>query len=287
MKKILLTILLSSSLLLSNQAIELQEKQIADTKAQIAALQANLKKLEAALPVSVEKQKAIELAKQEEKNKLVTHTEFGFTKTQGNTDTTAFNLDTKLKKAWDKHIFALSIDAHFAEDSGVETKNKYLTELTYDYQFTKRFAFSYLNGLKNDKFSGYDYQFYSGPGAKYKAIVSDKHNLTLDGNVLYSKDKIERTSTVASYTKDYTSLRAKAAYQWQMFDNLKFSQEASYRTEAEKTNNFFVFSKTAFSSKISDIFSAGISYKVDYVNLPATGKEHSDKTLTANLIMDY
>ena len=71
-----------------------------------------------------------------------------------------------------------------------------------------------------------------------------------------------------------------------MLENLKFDQELSYRGSFEESKKYFVFSKTAFTSKLSDMFSAGLSYKVDYVNEPGD-KEKSDTTLTANLIIDY
>jgi hypothetical protein len=44
--------------------------------------------------------------------------------------------------------------------------------------------------------------------------------------------------------------------------------------------------KTTLTSKLSDIFSAGLSYKVDYVNLPSV-QEYADTTFTANAIIDY
>jgi len=234
---------------------------------------------------------------------LVTHTELGYIKTDGNTETQTFNLDAKAQKGWGRHIFHFAFDGQYADDAGVETKNKYFVELEYDYEVTDRFAWDYLVGYKSDKFSAYNYQSYTGPGAKYKAIVSEKHNLSVEGNILYSMDEVmeERTltgdvvsypyptgSTVSrpSFSDDYTSYRAKGVYTWQMLENLKFEQEASYRASFEDADKYFVFSKTAFSSKISDIFSAGISYKVDYVN-EAGDKENTDTTLTLNLIMDY
>lgn len=218
-----------------------------------------------------------------EDNKLKTHAEFGFISTSGNTDTTSYNLDLEMKKAWDKHHLKFIVDAQYADDSGVETNNKFLTELQYDYDITDRFAFDYLLGYKEDKFSGYKYQFYTGPGAKYKAIKEEKQNLTLEGNILYSKDKVE----VTNETNDYTALRAKGVYEWQILDNLKFTQDLSYRVELDETENYFVTSKTAFASKISDIFSFGISYKVDYVNTPPAENKRSDRTLSANLIADF
>ncbi|MEA3330552.1 MAG: DUF481 domain-containing protein [Campylobacterota bacterium] len=238
---------------------------------------------------------------------LITHTEFGYIETQGNTVTKTFNLEAKIQKSWQKHIFALTFDGQYASDKSIETKNKYLIELEYDYEITDRFAFDYLTGFKQDKFSTFNYQFYTGPGVKYKAIKAKKHDLSLESNILYSQDDIADINyatdgSVIDYPnpddkstatredgelKDYVSFRVKAVYGWQIFENLKFDQELSYRVDLEDTKNFFAFSKTAFSSKFTDVFSAGISYKVDYVNMPSTDKEYTDRTLTANLIIDF
>jgi len=239
-------------------------------------------------------------------DKLVTHTELGYIQTDGNTKTKTFNLDAKVKKGWGKHILDLHLDGQYASDKDTETKNKYIVELVYDYEFTDRFSLNYLNGYKSDKFSSFNYQAYTGPGAKYKLIVSPNHNLSLDGNILYSVDDIADVeydsngdiieypnanntpvATVAEGENDsYAGYRVKGVYAWQMLENLKFDQEVSYRGSFKDSKKYFVFSKTAFSSKISDIFSAGISYKVDYVNEPGD-KEKSDTTLTLNLIVDY
>jgi putative salt-induced outer membrane protein len=237
---------------------------------------------------------------------LVTHTELGYIETTGNTKTTTFNLDAKAKKGWEKHIGNFMFDGQYASDNSIETKNKFVTEVTYDYEFTNRFSFNYLLGYKKDRFSGFESQLYTGPGAKYKAIVSDAHNLTFDGNILYAEDiydtvYVDGTGAVIAYPastagstvqtpsyKDrYSAYRVKGVYSWQMLENLKFDQELSFRGSFEKSDNYFAYSKSALSSKISSIFSAGVSYKVDYVNIPADGKEKTDTTLTLNLIMDY
>lgn len=281
MKKYLLLLLTLSSLVFAkNLSIE---QQIAEAKAKIAALQVNVTQLESSLPKNLDKENLAKLAPQEKKNTFVTHTEFGLITTSGNTDTTNYNLDLNVKKSWDKHVFGLTFDAQYADDNGIETKTKFLTELNYDYELTDRFAFNYLVGYKDDKFSGYNYQAYTGPGVKYKAIKEEKHNLSLEGNILYSQDELE----LASKTSNYGAFRAKAIYEWQILESLKFAQDLSYRTEIEDSNNYFVYSKTALISKVSDIFSFGINYKIDYVKAPPASTQHSDKTLTINLIADY
>ncbi len=243
-----------------------------------------------------------------EDNKLVTHTQLGYIETQGNTVSKIFNFEGNIKKGWGRHITTLSLDVLYGSEDEIENKNKFLVEFEYDYEITDRFALDYLVGYKEDKFSGFDYQAYTGPGAKYKAIITDNHNLTLDGNILYAQDSKENlyydslgeqlfypfanvirdpSKTVNGEVHSYGAYRAKLIYSWQMLENLKFAQDLSYRAAMDDETEYFVESNTAFSSKISDIFSAGISYKVDYINNAADGKEYSDRTFTANLIIDY
>ena len=298
MKKIVLTSLVASSLIMAAQTQA--PKTQAEIKAEISKLEMQLNSLKTQM-------KTFEVVKVS-KDKLKTHTELGYIGTTGNTNTKTFNLESKLKRKWGKHEGTLTFDGQYADDKGIESKNKFRVEIEYNYAFTDRFAFSYLLGYKQDKFSVFDYQAYTGPGAKYKLIVTPNHNLTFEGNVLYSVDEYTQvnyadsaktkiiaypnaanTPTLAtdpSFSDDYTAYRAKAVYTWQMLKNLKFAQEASYRGSFENANRYFVYSKSALTSKLSDIFSAGISYKVDYVN-QAGDKKNTDTTLTANLIVDY
>jgi len=240
-------------------------------------------------------------------NTLVTHVELGYIKTDGNTKVETLNIDANAKKGWKKNIFTFLIDAQNGNDNGVENKNKFVAELNYDYALTDTFALNYLVGYKSDKFSGYTYQFYTGPGIKYQAIVAKKHHLSLEANLLYAKDSIEAVYTdstgaiisypntttgmhlaQARYNDQYASYKIKAIYNWQILVNLKFDQELNYRGSVKnKQDNYFIFSKTALTSKLSDIFSAGISYKYDYIDSPAPGKKNADTTLTANIIIDY
>ncbi len=227
-------------------------------------------------------------------NNLKANANFGYISTTGNTETTTYALDGKVKKGFSKHIFELTLDGQYASQTDLntdvesETVNKYFAELEYNYEFTNRFAFGYILGIKQDTFSSYTYQSYTGPGAKYKAIVDEIHNLTVEGNLLYARDKFKDfIPTKDTAIDSYASVRVKGLYEWQMLENLKFSQEASYRTDISDTDKYFVFSKTALTSKLSDMFSAGLSYKIDYINIIEPGKEHSDNTLTATLGVDY
>lgn len=243
----------------------------------------------------------------QERSELVTHTELGYIETSGNTQTQTFNLESRAKKEWNKHVASFLFDAQYATNNAIEIKNKYVAELTYDFEMSQRFSLNYLLGYRQDRFSGFESQLYTGPGVKYKAIISKEHNLDLDGSLLYSSDRYDATYVNATtgaviaypnstegatlqrgvYSSDYMAYRLKGVYNWQIAENLKFNQEATFRGSFQESENYFVFSKTALSSKFTDMLSAGLSYKVDYVNIPAVGRESTDTTLTANLIVDY
>lgn len=276
MKKISLSLLLFSSLLLSDELFDVKMKQITDTKAQIKALQESLVELEASLPPQIEKIK-------EKDREIKTHAEFGYVNNKGNTNTQSLTLDANIKKTWNKHSLSFAVDGEYASDDGEDTKNKYLLELEYDYKLSNRLFFSYLVGYKYDEFSGYDYRTYTGPGLKYITIDTKNHNLILENSILYAKDKTKETNEI----DEYASYRAKGVYTWQMLENLKFEETLTYSTDISEVSKFFVFSKTAFISKLSDIFSVSLSYKIDYVNQPEDDKVHSDRTLSANLIADF
>ena len=227
----------------------------------------------------------------EEENEFKTHTELGYIETQGNTNTQTFSLDFMAKKAWERHSLKLDVDAQYAKDSDVESKNKIATELAYDYEITKRFSFDYLIGYKVDKFSGFDSQFYTGPGAKYKILNEKAHKWNIGANLLYARDEIaEDTSVVPpvdAHTNTYASYVAKTDYTWQILSSLKFIQELSYRSEFQASENYFAYSKSAIESKINGNFSMGVNYTVDYKNNPPAGKEYADRSFAVSLIIDY
>jgi putative salt-induced outer membrane protein len=273
MKKITLSILAASTLALASEQSTLQ-------------LEADIAKAEAVQKAATEKLAALK-AKRPQNTELMTHLQLGYINTSGNTQTETFSLDGTMKKEWGVNNLALTVDAQYGQADNIETKNKYFLELEYGYKFTSKFSLTYVVGFKNDKFSSYNYQSYTGPGVKYEAYKSSTQLLNVDASVLLSKDEQRTDLATPNFDETYSSYKAKATYELKIMDNLKFNQELSYRASFEESDNYFVFSDSSLSSKISDIFSAGIAYKIDYTNFVPSSIERTDKTLTAFVSVDY
>lgn len=208
--------------------------------------------------------------------------EFGYIQTGGNTNTEALNFELDAKKNWDKHSLKFEADAQYANSDGKENSNRITSELSYGYDYSDIFTYGYLVGYKQDKFSGYDYQFYTGPNIWYKMIDTNVEHLSFEFALLYAKDKLEDEPA-----DRYLSSRARVMYDRKILDNLKFEEDFSYRTSLKDFENFFIVSKTSLVNKLTDIISAGISYRIDYAGVVLDDKKKQDTTFMVNLILSY
>lgn len=213
---------------------------------------------------------------------LITHSEFSYINTKGNTDTTSLAFEGSAKKQWEGHTFRLNAAMYKSTDNGSASKDKWSGEFNYDFQICPQTSINYLIGYKEDRFSGFEYQLYTGPGMGVKAIDSTRHKLDFQANILYGQDKPENLSS-----DNYFSSKLGVIYRWQIQENFKFIQEATYRINLEASEQNFFYSKTAIETKINSTLSMGISYKIDYVNSPPPPSVNTDQTLLASLIIDY
>lgn len=213
---------------------------------------------------------------------IVTHSEFSYINTKGNTNTSSLAFEGSAKTSVGLNIFRANVNAYVSSDNGETSKNKWSSELNYDYQFCPRVSLNYLGGYKQDRFSGFDYQFYTGPGMGVKLLDEPKHHLDLQANLLYGRDKPDNLSA-----DGYFSSKLGGIYRWQVQENLKFIQEATYRINLEDTRYNFGYSKSAVETKINASLSMGVSYKVDYINTPPPPSQPTDRTFLASLIIDY
>ena len=80
--------------------------------------------------------------------KVVTHSEFSYINTKGNTDTTSLAFEGNAKTSVGVHVFRAHVDAYRSSDSGQTSKDKWSSELNYDYRLCPRVSLNYLAGYK-------------------------------------------------------------------------------------------------------------------------------------------
>ena len=211
-----------------------------------------------------------------------THSEFSYNNTKGNTNTSALVFDGNARQSWDIDDVRLHVDARRSTSNGDVLTDKWSSELDYDHKLDHKWSFNYLAGYRSDRFSGYHYQYYTGPGLGYDVIKNQEDTLNFQGNILYSVDKPDN-----DIEKSYASTKLGVLYTHQIYENLKFVEYANYRLNLQSTNHWFVYSKTGLESKINQVLSIGMNYKIDYVNLPPLAAKSMDRIFLITVIMDF
>ncbi len=234
--------------------------------------------------------------------KMTTHAELSYANTGGNTESQDVAGNLKLYIPFYKNDIRFvgnvlySENDRFDENGTYEdterTKNRWDAELNYDYNFNDFVAFNYVLGAKGDEFSSFVYQVYTGPGAILTPIKNDAHALKFQGNVLYMWDEVREdtatTPVTEEYMHKYSGYMVSMDYAFQFTANSKFTQYLMYRSAFDDASNYFAKSKTAVESKVSDIFSMGVSYTVDYTNEKAHDvRSYTDRVFLASLIVDF
>ena len=237
-----------------------------------------------------------------DEEKMTTHAELSYANTGGNTESqdVAGNLKMKLPIGNNTLRFVgnvlysdtTSYDENGTFEDNLRTKNRWDAEGNYDYNFNKVIAFNYILGGKGDEFSTFEYQIYTGPGGIVTAVKNDEHDLKFQANVLYLWDRLRKdTSTTPitdAYMHDYAGYQASMDYVFQFTKSAKFIQYLMYRSEFGDSSNYFAKSKSALESKISDVFSMGLSYTIDYTNNKADDvRSYTDSVFLASIIADF
>lgn len=231
-----------------------------------------------------------------EAENFAAHTELSYANTAGNTESQDIAGNLKFKYPFYQNAIRFegnvlySTSKNFDTNVTSATKNRWNAEANYDYNFNKRIAFNYIAGAKGDKFSTFVYQAYTGPGALWTAFQNESNTLKFQGNILWSWDEhrepYEAGSTDTMHS--YAGYQLSMDYAYQITKTSKFTQYLMYRSEFEDTTNYFAKSKTALEAKMSDIFSLGVSYTVDYTNDKAADvRSYTDRVFLASLIADF
>ncbi|MBT8489586.1 MAG: DUF481 domain-containing protein [Deltaproteobacteria bacterium] len=232
---------------------------------------------------------AIVYAQEEEKKveeiTWKTRAEFSYVKTSGNSDneTMSGKLETKREEAVNRYYGKANVFR--AEDNNNDTANKWLLDGRWERVLSDRlYGFLTANYLK-DKFSGYKYRVGGGPGVGYEIVKTKDHTLKGSVAVLYYHD---RYSVGPEKSDDYVSGKAAISYEWQIWDNLKFKEDAYYLVSFEDTQKYFINSETALEVKIKEKVSLGISYIINYQNEPPSNNiKQTDKIFLTSLIIDF
>jgi putative salt-induced outer membrane protein len=210
--------------------------------------------------------------------------EISYAKTSGNTDTESFA--GKLDSAREGRVHKLFLKGQYVygRNSGREDANKLALDGRWEAALNERFSGIVSAGYGRDKFSGYRFRVFIGPGLGYYLVKRERQSLQLSLALNYYHDRFS-----VGERQEQRSLTGKtlAKFEWRPRDNFKFSENLGFFHAFNEAGRYFVESETAAEVRINRIFSFGVSFKYNFQNRPPAPEiQKIDTTFLTALIID-
>ncbi len=211
------------------------------------------------------------------------HIELSYVNTSGNIETQTLSEKLEIKREGKVNRFYFKNSALYATQKEKETAKRIDASGRWERLFTERFFGFLTAGYERDKFSGYEYKVNGGPGVGYDLLKTKKHELKILASTPYYYNKVEKDGT-----DNYGTAKLELYYQWNILENLRFKENASYFVNLSDTRIYFINSETSIEVKVYSYVSLGVSYKLAYQNRPPEPDiERTDTTFSTSLIIDF
>jgi putative salt-induced outer membrane protein len=207
------------------------------------------------------------------------HAEVGGYVSTGNTENVGLSAAVELKREAFEWRHKLRLQADYQESLNVVTRERYLAAYEPNWKFDDR---AYLYGAaqyESDRFSGFSDRVSISTGTGYSAIKSPKVKLDVELGPAY-----RLTHFLDDKTESNLAARGSLDFGWKLSRGISVTQNASaYVQDANST----VSSKSALLARLIGPLSAQFSYSLQYESTPPIGRQSTDTTSRAALVVDF
>lgn len=206
--------------------------------------------------------------------------ELGAYLTTGNSRNVGLSGTLELRREALEWRHKLRLQADYQESLGIVTRERYLAAYEPNWKFDER---AYVYGAaqyESDRFLGFHDRFSVSTGAGYSAVK--RQNMKLD---LELGPAFRHTRFTDASIEDHFAARGSVDFDWKLSRGITVRQNASaYLQDAD---NSTVSSKSALLARLIGPLSAQLSYTVQYESMPPAGRETTDTTSRAALVVDF
>ena len=197
----------------------------------------------------------------------------------GNTENIGLTAAIEVKREALEWRHKLRLQADYQESLGLVTRERYLAAYEPNWKFDDR---AYMYGAaqyESDRFSGFNDRVSLSTGAGYSAIRSPAVKLDLELGPAF-----RHTRFIDDTIESNVAARGSMDFGWKLSRSISVTQNASaYLQDANST----VSSRSALLAKLFGPFSAQFSYTLQYESMPPVGRQTTDTTSRAALVVDF
>jgi putative salt-induced outer membrane protein len=197
----------------------------------------------------------------------------------GNTENVGLTAAIEVKREGLEWRHKLRLQADYQESLSVVTRERYLAAYEPNWKFDDR---AYLYGAaqyESDRFSGFYDRVSVSAGSGYSAIKSPAVKLDVELGPAY-----RLTRFIDDTRESNLAARGSMDFGWKLSRSISVTQNASaYLQQANST----VSSRSALLAKLFGPLSAQFSYTLQYESTPPVGRQTTDTTSRAALVVDF
>jgi putative salt-induced outer membrane protein len=197
----------------------------------------------------------------------------------GNTENIGLTAAVELNREAIDWRHKLRLQADYQESLNVVTRERYLAAYEPNWKFDDR---AYLYGAaqyESDRFSGFTDRVSISSGSGYSAIRTPTMKLDVELGPAY-----RLTRFIDDKTESNLAARGSFDLDWKLTRGITVRQNASaYLQSANST----VSTKSALLARLIGPLSAQLSYTLQYESTPPIGRQTTDTTSRAALVVDF
>ena len=204
----------------------------------------------------------------------------GGSKNTGNTENEEFNV--KIKAIYDADNLETegNLDFDVRREDENTTKQRLVVDLQPRYDLNERwYAFGFFE-YRDDRFSGFEYEFTESAGLGYRVFDSETLSWAIEAGPGARQSKVEDTGDV----DDQLLFRAASRFAWQISESAQFSNDTEFIVDNERrrTEN-----ETALSTKIIGDLSGRVSFEIRHNSNPPDDNETTDTRTKISLVYGF
>jgi putative salt-induced outer membrane protein len=208
---------------------------------------------------------------------------FSYLATAGNSDTQTLGLDLSIERRPVPWGASAILRFNRADDRGATTAERYLASARASRSLEQRWDLFTSASVEKDEFSGIDLRTVVDNGFTYRPRRGPRHFLIFDGGASWTNE--DRTGI--GDTRDFSGALAAAKYEWKFGENSSFSEHAVVRPRFDDLDDWRGESITALTASLTRWFALRLSYELRYRNQPIGGRERTDTTSRAAIVVNF
>lgn len=205
-------------------------------------------------------------------------TDFGLVNTAGNTSTTTLNADEAASYTSGPVTLSQTFAVVYGRTEGQRSAENYGAGVRGDYGVSRRVGVYLMGNWNRDEFAGIARRFEEGTGLTFKAVASERSELTFEAGVALNQQR-----DIDGIDQDYASGRGALRFKQMLNQAAYFQQRGEVLPNFKTSQDVRINTETALVAPISSRIALKASYVIKFDNLPETGFKKTDRFLTSGL----